>query len=81
MKFYRDKEDELLFLSKIDDLKFFYDKKNELKKVKSSFEIFNIPFKLDISKNIDSENKNLKLISKKIRLNIETSVEDIFQKS
>ena len=73
--FYKDKEDELLFLSKIDDLKFFYDKKNELKKVKSSFEIFNIPFKLDISKNIDSENKNLKLISKKIRLNIETSVE------
>ena len=73
--FYKDKEDELLFLSKIDDLKFFYDEKNKLQKVKSTFEIFNIPFKLDILKDIDNENKNLKLLSKKIRLNIETSIE------
>mgnify|MGYP001260354254 CR=1 FL=1 len=73
--FYRDREDELLFLSKIDNLKFFYDEKNEFQKVKSSFEIFNIPFKFDISKNVSNENKNLKLISKKIRLNIETSIE------
>ena len=36
--FYRDKEDELLFLSIIDSLKFFYDEKNELQKVKASFE-------------------------------------------
>ena len=73
--FYRDKEDELLFLSIIDSLKFFYDEKNELQKVKASFEIFNIPFKFDISKNFNNENKNLKLISKKIRLNVETSIE------
>ena len=73
--FYKDKEEELLFLSKINDLKFYYDEKNKLKKVKSFFEIFNIPFKLDISKNIDNENKNLKLLSKKIRLSIETSIE------
>ena len=73
--FYKDREDELLFLSKIDNLKFFYDEKNELQKVKSFFEIFNIPFKFDISKNVSNENKNLKLISKKIRLNIETSIE------
>tara|TARA_E500000178_G_C17024517_1_gene757289 strand:- start:432 stop:2015 length:1584 start_codon:yes stop_codon:yes gene_type:complete len=73
--FYRDKESELLFLSKIDNLKFFYDEKNKLQKVKSFFEIFNIPFRLNISKDINSENKNLKLTSKKIRLNIETSIE------
>ena len=73
--FYKDKEEELLFLSKIDNLKYFHDEKNNLKKIKSTFEIFNIPFKLDISKNIDNENKNLKLLSKKIRLNIETSIE------
>jgi len=73
--FYKNKEEELLFLSKIENLKFFYDDKNESQKVKSTFEIFNIPFKLDISKNINSDNKNLKLLSKKIRLNIETSIE------
>ena len=77
--FYKDKEDELLFLSKIDELKFFYDEKNKLKKVKSFFEIFNIPFKLDISKNIDDKNKNFNLTSKKIRLNIESSIEHINQ--
>ena len=64
-----------MFLSKIENLKFFYDDKNESQKVKSTFEIFNIPIKLEISKNINSENKNLKLLSKKIRLNIETSIE------
>ena len=72
--FYKDEEDELLFLSKIDILRFFYDKKNEIKKVKSAFEIFNVPFKLNVSKNINDQNKFLSLTSKKIRLNIETSI-------
>ena len=72
--FYVDDQDELLFLSKIDNFKFFYDEKNELQKVKSIFEIFNIPFKLDVSKDINNENKVLILSSKKIRLNIETTI-------
>jgi len=73
--FYNNDKDELLFLSKIDDLKFSYDEKNKLKKLKSAFEIFNIPFKLNISKIIDNNNKYLELVSKKIRLNVETSIE------
>ena len=73
--FYKDENDELLFLSKIDILNFFYSEKNELKKLKSVFEIFNVPFKLDVSKNINDDDKNLTLTSKKIRLNIETSIE------
>ena len=72
--FYKDEENELLFLSKIDILKYFYDDKNNFKKIKSSFEIFNIPFKLDVSQNINNQNNNLKLTSKKIRLNIQTSI-------
>ena len=43
--------------------------------MQSIFEIFNIPFKLDISKNVINKNKNIKLSSKKIRLDIETSLE------
>ncbi len=73
--FYKDENDELLFLSKVDSLKFFYDNKKDLQKVKSVFEIFNIPFKLDISKNTENKDKNIKLISKKIRLDIESSIE------
>ncbi len=72
--FYKDQDDDLLFLSKINNFSFFYDDVNSLQKVKSSFEVFNIPLKLDISKNIDNNNKDIKLSSKKIRLNIETSV-------
>jgi len=72
--FYKDENEELLFLSKVDSLKFFYDNKNDLQKVKSSFEIFNIPFKLDISENKENKDKNIKLISKKIRLNINNSI-------
>ena len=72
--FYKDEENELLFLSKIDTLKFLYDEKNKVKEIKSSFEVFNIPFKLDLSQNINGENNFLKLTSKKIRLNIETLI-------
>ncbi len=73
--FYKDQNDDLLFLAKINDFNFFYDEVNNFQKVKSYFEVFNIPFKLDISKNIINENKNIKLSSKKIRLDIETSIE------
>ena len=62
-------------MSKINNFSFFYDDVNNFQKVKSNFEVFNIPFKLDITKNILDKNKNIKLSSKKIRLDIETSVE------
>tara|TARA_A100001015_G_scaffold184597_1_gene205392 strand:+ start:1618 stop:3183 length:1566 start_codon:yes stop_codon:yes gene_type:complete len=73
--FYKDQDGDLLFLSKINDFNFFYDDVNNIQKVKLNFELFNVPFKLDISKNIANKNKNIKLSSKKIRLDIETSVE------
>ncbi len=73
--FYKDQNDELLFLSKVENLKFFYDEKNDFQKVKTVFEIFNIPFRLDVLKNVTNENKNIKLISKKIRLNLESMIE------
>ncbi len=73
--FYKDLNDDLLFLSKIDNFSFFYDDLNNFQKVRSNFEVFNVPFKLDILKNITNGNKNIKLSSKKIRLDIETSVE------
>ena len=73
--FYKDQNNDLLFLTKINNFSFFYDDVNNFQKVKSNFEVFNVPFKLDISKNIINENKNIKLSSKKIRLDIETSIE------
>ena len=78
--FYKDENDDLLFLSKIKNFNFFYDDVNDFQKVKSNFEVFNIPLKVDISKNVINENKNIKLSSKKIRLNIETSIEHYEEK-
>ena len=49
--FFRDKNDDLLFLSKIKKSIFFYDDTNQLQKLNSEFEIFNIPLKLNISRN------------------------------
>ena len=73
--FYKDENDDLLFLSKIKNFSFFYDEVNTFQKVKTNFEVFNIPFKLNISKNEINGNKKIKLSSKKIRLDIETSVD------
>ena len=73
--FYKDQNEDLLFLSKIDNFSFFYDEVNTLQKIKSNFEVFNVPFKLDISKNVLNGNKNIKLSAKKIRLDIESSIE------
>ena len=73
--FFTDKNENLLFLSKVKNLIYFYDNKNQTQKVKSEFEIFNIPFNLTISKDYYSKKKNIKLNSKKIRLSVETSVE------
>ena len=72
--FYKDQNDDLLFLSKIKNFSFFYDDVNNFQKVKSNLEIFNIPFKLNVSKNFINGDKNIKLSSKEIRLDIETSV-------
>ena len=74
--FFSDKDENLLFLSKIKNLIYFYDDKNKTQKVKSELEIFNIPFILTIIKNDYSKKKNITLSSKKIRLKVETSAEN-----
>ncbi len=73
--FFRNKDQDLLFLSKIKKFDFFYDDTNQLQKAKSEFEIFNIPLKLSVSRNNDNKRKLIELNSRKIRLNIETSIE------
>ena len=73
--FFKDEDENLLFLSKIKNIVYFYDNKNESQKIKSELEIFNIPFKLSIVKNSENRKKEFELVSKKIRLNIETTIE------
>ena len=72
--FFKNKNEELLFLNKINDSEFYYDSLNLNNVFTSSNEIFNIPYKL-IFKN-DKFNKVIytKFKSKIIRLNIENKV-------
>ena len=60
--FFRDGNDDLLFLSKMQKIDFFHDDTNQLQKLNSEFEIFNIPLKLSMSRN-DYDKKKLIVIS------------------
>ena len=72
--FFKNKEDEVLFIVKINDSKFFYDSKNLQNILISKNEVFKVPFKLTIKN--DKFNKEIfsKLASKKVRLNIENKI-------
>ena len=73
--FFRDMDQDLLFLSKLKKIDYFYDNTNQLQRLNSELEIFNTPFNLKVSRNYNEKKKLIKLSSKKIRLITETSVE------
>ena len=73
--FFKDNNDDLLFLSKIKKIDFFHDDTNQLQKLNSEFEIFNIPLKLSVSRNDYDKKKLIQLSSRKIRLDTKTSIE------
>tara|TARA_Y100000389_G_C17419966_1_gene496115 strand:- start:12 stop:1502 length:1491 start_codon:yes stop_codon:yes gene_type:complete len=73
--FFKDNDDDVIFICKILNGKFFYDSNNLQNTFSSKNEIFNIPFKI-IIKN-DKFNKIIfsKLNSKKIRLNLKNKID------
>ena len=48
--FYKNKDNEVLFINKILNMKYFYDNKNMINKVVSKNEIFNIPYSIELNK-------------------------------
>ena len=72
--FFRDDNDDLLFLSKMQEINFFHDDTNQLQKLNSEFEIFNIPLKLKVSINDYDKKKLIELSSRKIRLDTKTII-------
>ena len=73
--FFQDKSGEIIFLSKLKNVNFFYDEKRSENKLISNFEVFNIPFKLNVKNNKNNKNLNVKINSEKIRLNIENFID------
>ncbi len=69
--FYKNLDEELLFLNKINNSKFYFDSYNLENVFTSKNEIFNIPYTLNIRNNKFKKNFFTKFNSKKIRLDIE----------
>ena len=68
--FFENENDELLFLNKIKNSKFYYDSMNLENTFTSKNEIFNIPYKLIIKNDKFNKEINIDFDSKKIRLNL-----------
>lgn len=69
--FFKNMDEDVLFINKIKDSKFYYDSNNLVNIISSRNEVFNVPFKFHVKK--DKFNKKIftEFNSKKIRLNIE----------
>ncbi len=80
--FFKNLDEELLFLNKIDNGKFYFDSYNLENVLVSKNEIFNIPYTISLKNNKFRKNLSIKFNSQKIRLNIEsdTNYEDDLKK-
>ena len=72
--FFENKDNDILFLSRIKKFNFFKDKKKLQRKMIFNYEIFNVPFILNITSLEDSNDKIVVLKSKKIRLDVKTTL-------
>ncbi len=72
--FFKDVDNEVLFINKINDSKFFYDSNNLNNILSSQNEIFNVPYKLIIKNDKFNREVYTKFNSKKMRLNIENII-------
>ena len=70
--FFKNKDDEVLFINKIRNSKFYYDSNNLQNILNSKNEIFNVPFKLTIKNDKFNKKVSTNFNSKKIRLNVES---------
>ncbi len=68
--FYENKDEEILFINKLSNSKFFYDQKNLQNVLHAKSEIFNLPFKISIKNDKFNKKVITNFNSKKIRLDI-----------
>ena len=73
--FYENKLNEILFINKISNSRFFYDANNLQNVLIADNKIFNLPFKLIIKNDKFNKIINTRFDSKKLRLNINNEVD------
>ena len=72
--YFKGKDNEVLFINRINDSKFYYDSNNLKNILSSQNEIFNVPYKLVIRNDKFNKKVYARFNSKKIRLNIENEI-------
>ena len=73
--FFKNKDDEILFINKIFNSKFYYDSKNLQNVLDLKNEVFNVPFKITLRNDKFNKEFLTKFDSNKIRLNIENIID------
>ena len=73
--FFKNKDDEILFINKIFNSKFYYDSKNLQNVLDSKNEVFNVPFKITLRNDKFNKEFLTKFDANKIRLNIENIID------
>jgi hypothetical protein len=73
--FYTNLSGDVIFLSKIEDINFYYDPKRLENRLSSNYKIFNIPFKIDVKNNKNDEKLIVKINSDKIRLSFKNTLD------
>ena len=72
--FYKNIDDDVISILKIDNLKFSYNQDKKNHKLISSYKIFNVPFKLEVINYLKEKKLLINFKSKKIRLNLENEI-------
>ena len=72
--FFKNKDDEILFINKTLNSSFYYDSKNLQNVLDSQNEVFNVPFKITLRNDKFNKEFSAKFDSNKIRLNIENKI-------
>ena len=72
--FFKDQNNDVIFIINIKSLNFLYNDKFE-QELNTSLSIFNVPFKIKITNNVDKKNSFIDIDSNKLRLNIQNNFE------
>jgi len=73
--FYKNKDDEVLFINKIKNMKYFFDNKNFQNKLVSKNEIFNLPYSIELKKDVSEKKIFSKIILNFLKLEINNELD------
>ena len=73
--FFRNIDEEVMFINKISNMKYFFDEKEKKNKIISKNEIFNVPYEVEFSRNINEKRTLTKINLKHPKISIENELD------